>query len=123
MLPVHAEKETPRRRVIIPSAVRGALLCVVMLMPCLTSCHATTFRVGLGGNGLGQATMHQYYLFFGLIRLNEVDIQRVVGDYTSYDVEAGFAYRDGFLTTCADFFVSTLFLPLTVTRQAVTVKY
>lgn len=94
-----------------------------MLMPCLPSCHATTFRVGIGGNNIGQETMHQYYLFFGLIRLNEVNIQRVVGDYTSYDVEIGFAYRDGFFDTVSDFFVSTLFLPLTVTRQAVTVKY
>ena len=93
-------------------------------LPCLASCHATTIRVGMGANGIGQETMHQYYLFFGLIRLNEVDIQRVVGDYTSYDVEVGFAYRDGFWASIADFlFSSSFLLPLTVTRQAVTVKY
>lgn len=92
-------------------------------LPCLVSCHATTFRVGMGANGIGQQTMQQYYLFFGLVRLNEVDIQRVVGDLTSYDVEVGFSYRDGFWSSIGDFFISTLFLPLTVTRQAVTVKY
>ena len=75
--------------------------------------------------GVKAETMHQYYIFFGLIRLNEVDIQRVVGDYTSYDVDIGFAYRDGFWTwdSLGDFMISMLFLPLTVTRQAVTVKY
>ena len=67
--------------------------------------------------------MQQYYLFFGLIRLNEVDIQRVVGEYTSYDVEVGFSYRDGFWQSIGDAMVSMLFLPLTVTRQTVTVKY
>jgi hypothetical protein len=96
----------------------------MLALPGLMSCHATTFRVGMGANGIGQETVHQYYLFFGLIRLNEVDIQRVVGSYTGYDVEVGFAYRDGFWATMSDFFVSTAFLlPLTVTRQAVTVKY
>ena len=85
--------------------------------------NAHSFRVGMGGNEIGQETMHQYYLFFGLIRLNDVDIQRVVGDLTSYDVEMGFAYRDGFVATMSDFFISSLFLPLTVTRQAITVKY
>ncbi len=77
----------------------------------------------MGSNGIDQQTMQQYYLFFGLVRLNEVDIQRVVGDVTSYDVEIGFSYRDGFWASIGDFLVSTLFLPLTVTRQAVTVKY
>lgn len=81
------------------------------------------YRIGMGGNGIGQQTMHQYYLFFGLFQLNEVDVQRVVGDYMSYDVEVGFSYRDGFLATLGDVFVSVLLLPLTVTRQTVTVKY
>ena len=67
--------------------------------------------------------MQQYYLFFGLVRLNDADVQRVVGDYTSYDVEVGFCNRDGFWESMGDFMVSMLFLPLTVTRQTVTVKY
>jgi hypothetical protein len=101
----------------------AALLLVLLSCVPAAGCHAMTHRVGMGGNGIGQETMQQYYLFFGLMRLNEVDIQRVVGDYTSYDIEVGFAYRDGFWASMGDLFVSTLFLPLTVTRQAVTVKY
>ena len=108
------------------SKLRRTLLCLVLL--CLpatfASCHAMTYRVGMGSNNIGKYETHQYYLFFGLVRLNEVDIQRAVSDYHSYDVEVGFAYRDGFFASLGDFFISTLFfLPLTVTRQAVTVKY
>ena len=99
------------------------MLVLFLLFPFLSSCHPMTIRVGMGSNGIGQSTMQQYYLFFGLVQLNEVDIQRVVGEYTSYDVEFGFSYRDGFWATMGDLFVSTLLLPLTVTRQVVTVKY
>ena len=117
---------TTRKR-IAPRRTAGSaprlLLALFLLFPILSSCHPMTMRVGMGSNGIGQNTMQQYYLFFGLIQLNEVDIQRVVGDYTSYDVEFGFSYRDGFLVTMGDFFISTLLFPLTVTRQAVTVKY
>lgn len=103
--------------------VRVALMMLLLALPTMTSCHVTTLRVGMGNNGIKQESMHQYYLFFGLVRLNDIDIQRVVGDYTSYDVEAGFSYRDGFWESIGDFMVSMLFLPLTVTRQTVTVKY
>ena len=71
----------------------------------------------MGSNGIGQKTMNQYYLLFGLWRLNEVDIQRVVGDYTSYDVEV----EDALGTW--GFFESLLLLPLTVTVRTLTVKY
>ncbi|MCA8957850.1 MAG: hypothetical protein KDC87_17370 [Planctomycetes bacterium] len=105
--------------------VRGGVLVITLFLSAalMSSCHATTFRVGMGNNGIGQQTTHQYYLLFGLVRLNEVNIQRMVPDYTSYDVEVGFSYRDGFAATLGDFFVSLLFLPLTVTRQVVTVRW
>ena len=98
-------------------------MMLLLALPTLTSCHVTTVRYGMGSNGINQQSMQQYYLFFGLIRLNEVDIQRVVGNLNSYDVEIGFSYRDGFWESIGDFMVSALFFPLTVTRQTVTVKY
>lgn len=102
---------------------RGLLILLLLALPVTAGCHKTSLRVGIGGNGIGQETVQQYYLFFGLVRLNEVDTQRVIGDYTSYDVEVGFSNRDTFFETVGDLLVSLLFLPLTVTRQAVTVKY
>jgi hypothetical protein len=109
----------PRRQARI-----GVLLVLLLVSPALSGCHVTRFRVGTGGGGFHQETMHQYYLFFGLLQLNEVDIQRVVADVSGYDVEVGFSYRGGVWTldSFGDFLVSLLFLPLTVTRQAITVK-
>ena len=103
--------------------VPAVLVILLLSLPSLTSCHVTNVRVGMGSNGVRQESMQQYYLFFGLIRLNDIDIQRVVGEYTSYDVEVGFSRRDGLWESVGDFMVSMLFLPLTVTRQTVTVKY
>ena len=100
-----------------------ALVMLLLSLSSLTSCHVTNVRVGMGSNGVRQESMQQYYLFFGLLSLNDVDIQRVVGEYTSYDGEGGFCNRGGFWDSVSDFMVSMLFLPLTVTRQTVTVKY
>lgn len=77
--------------------------------------HVHQVRVGMGGNGLGTAEMHQYYLFFGLARLNEPNIQRVAATYTSYDITIGCTYWD--------WFWSTLLLPFTVSRQTVKIDY
>ena len=121
---MHRIEQTKSRR--RGRCARLALLLLLLCVPPgLTSCHVTTFSVGMGSNCVHQETMQQYYLFFGLIRLNEVDIQRVVGDLTSYDVEVGFSYHDGVWTwaSLGDFAVSLVLLPFTVTRQAVTVKY
>lgn len=118
-----AINQIPRRRG--RAARLGFLLLLLFVLPGLSSCHVSKFRVGMGSNGIQQETMQQYYLFFGLIPLNEVDIQRVVGDLNSYDVEVGFSYHDGVWTwaSLGDFMVSLVMLPFTVTRQAVTVKY
>ncbi len=103
--------------------LRVVATVVLVALTTLTGCHVTTHRVGMGSNQISEKSMQQYYLFFGLVRLNEVDIQQVVGDYTSYDIEVGFCNRGGFWQTAGDLAVSAAFLPLTVTRQTVTVKY
>ena len=119
-----ADPSAKRAHVAAKKTARALLLLAVLsLVPALGGCHTMSIRVGSGSNNIGQVTMHQYYMFFGLMRLNEVDIQRYVADYTTYDVEFGFSNRDGFFATLGDLFVSSLFLPLTVTRQTVTVKW
>ena len=93
-------------------------LVLAVLPSCTTNGMASNvhqLRIGMGGNDIGSEAMHQYYLFFGLIRLNEVDVQRVVSDYTSYDVITGSTY--------GDWFWSTLLLPLTISRQTVKVDW
>jgi len=91
-----------------------AILGVVLLA---ASCQLHTHRIGGGSTlppGVGEESERQAYLLFGLLRLNEVDVQRMAGDLTSYDIETGF--------TWVDFLLSPLLLPLTVTTRTVTVK-
>jgi hypothetical protein len=76
-------------------------------------CAAHHHRVGTGQNGVGQSSMRQYYLFFGLLRLNEVDTQRLSGNLTSYEIVTERSF--------SDFLVMPLLLPLTVTSRTVTV--
>jgi hypothetical protein len=53
-------------------------------------------------------------VLFGLITFNEVSVQRMADDLTSYTVETQF--------TLVDLLLAPLLLPLTVTSRTVTVK-
>jgi hypothetical protein len=95
---------------------------LVVVAPVFSSCttngmvsHVHQFRMGMGGNGVGTTEMRQYYLFFGLFRLNEPNVQRVAAAYTSYDITIGCTYWD--------WFWSTVLLPFTITRQTVKIDY
>ena len=95
---------------------------LVLWTPALPSCttngmfsHVQQVRVGMGGNDIGTEVLHQYYFFFGLIRMNDTNIQRVVADFTSYDITTGCTYWD--------WFWSTLLLPLTVSRHTIKIDY
>ncbi len=106
--------DTFRRLVLAGMLMLGA--------PALSSCttngmlsHVHQLGVGMGGNDIGTTELHQYYLFFGLMRLNHTNIQWVVANYTGYDITTGYTY--------GDWFWSTLLLPLTISRQTVKVDY
>ncbi len=87
----------------------AAVLCVLFSASCVTHTH----RVGVGGTGVGQASARQYYLFFGLARLNTVEEGRLAPDVTSYDVRTEFSF--------VDFLLTPFLLPLTMTSRTVTV--
>ena len=100
----------------------GMLVLLIAALSSLSSCttngmvsHVHQIRVGMGGNDLGTHEMHQYYIFFGLVRMNDTNIQRVVADVTGYEITVGCTYWD--------WFWSTLLFPLTVSRQTVKVDY
>ena len=95
--------------------VRRAPLLAVAALTLLASsaCQVHEHRIGGGGNGISRQSARQYYLFFGLVQLNEVNVQRIVPDLVSYDIRSEFALTDLLLTP--------LLLPLTVTTRTVTV--
>lgn len=104
--------------------LRRLVLAGMLLLaaPAISSCttngmlsHVHQVRVGMGGNDIGTTEVHQYYVFFGLARLNTPNIQRVAATYTGFDITIGCTYWD--------WFWSILLLPLTVSRQTVKIDY
>lgn len=89
-----------------------AVLLVALLVGAV-GCVAHQHRVGTGPAGVATETARQWYLFFGLMELNEVDSQRFTGDAVSYDIETKFGFVDLVFTV--------LLGPLTVTSRTVTI--
>lgn len=96
-------------------ALRRAL-CAALLLACLSlnGCLTHHIRVGMGGNGVSTTTRTQYYMFFGLLRLNSVDVQQQVAGINSYDVTTRFGW--------GDLALMPFFLPLTVTTRTITIE-
>ncbi len=86
------------------------LACLATLPSCLTHTH----RVGLGPTGVGESMQRQFYVFFGLIRVNEVDESRMADRLTSYEIET--------TTSLIDWLLLPILLPFTFTSRTVTVK-
>ena len=72
-----------------------------------------THRIGGGPTGLGQESARQYYGFFGLFQLNEVNVQRMAADLNGYEVRSE--------TSLWDLVLAPILFPLTVTTRTVTV--
>lgn len=93
------------------SRLRCVALAFCLLLP---SCMLHEHRVGTGAIGTGSTSQRQYYWFFGLARINEVDTQRYTEDVVSYDIETEMTFTDLLL--------STLLAPISITTRTVTVK-
>jgi hypothetical protein len=97
-----------------PSARRLAAAALLTAAACLGGCMSHTHVVGLGPTGTGETSARQYYFLFGIIRLNEVDAQRMAPELTSYSVHTRVAF--------VDLLLAPLLLPLTATSRTVTVR-
>lgn len=94
---------------------RCARLVVPALLACLlASCVCHEHRIGLGPSGTGSASKRQFYLLFGLVRANEVDVQRLATDLTSYSIETEYSL--------VDLLLQPFLLPFTITSRTVTVN-
>lgn len=94
---------------------RAALVLVLfaLLVPMLAGCVVHRHRLGNGPAGAGEQTLRQYYIFFGWLRLNDVDTQRVTADLSSYAIETEFSL--------VDILLAPILLPLTMTSRTITV--
>jgi Bor protein len=80
----------------------------------LPSCMYHEHRFGVGPSGTGSESARQIYLFFGLVRFNEVDEQRMAGGLQGYSVETEYSF--------VDLLLAPFLLPLTMTSRTVTVN-
>ena len=90
------------------------LYALVLVSFLCTGCHVHSHRVGGGATGIGEESARQYYILFGLLQLNEVNVQRMAGDLSSYDVRT----ESGLV----DFLISAVLFPVTMTTRTVTVE-
>lgn len=94
---------------------RGAAALLLSLTLFLPGCLVHEHQVGHGSSNIDQATMRQYYLFFGLVRLNEVNVQRELADKTSYVIDSGFRFWD--------FVLAPFLAPFTITTRTVRARW
>jgi hypothetical protein len=84
----------------LDSKLTVALLSLVIF---LSSCNATMHTVGTGGKGnckdVGQydAKKKQWYLFWGLLPLNNVDSKELAGGAQNYTVRTTTSFGDGLI--------------------------
>jgi hypothetical protein len=97
------------------AAGRLAALALLLALPLPSGCFAHTHRIGGGANDLGEESVRQWYLFFGLKTLNEVDTQRFLGGVPSYEIVTAWGFWDAVL--------APLLAPLTITTRTVTVRW
>lgn len=103
------------RRVHTPSLTTArSRLLALLLLALTTSCVSHRHSIGLGSTGTGEENSRQYYLFFGLINVNEINAQRMADGLTSYQIETRYGFWDLML--------QPLLLPLTMTTRTITVR-
>ncbi len=94
---------------------RRSRLLATSFLALLCGCMGHTHVVGVGPTGLGSDTMRQYYLFFGLMPLNEVNVQRATGDLVGYEIHTEYGLMD--------ILFSPLLILVTGTSRTVTVNW
>jgi hypothetical protein len=92
---------------------RGLTATLILALWC-SACQVHTHRVGGGPTGIGEESARQYYWMFGLLQLNEVNVQRMAADLGSYEIRSEITFWD--------FLLTPLLLPFTITTRTVTVK-
>jgi hypothetical protein len=90
--------------------VGSAALALLLAAGCVAHRH----RIGGGPTDLGETSARQFYVLFGLVRWNDVDVRRLNQDLVSYEVETRFGWTDALL--------APLLLPFTATSRTVVVR-
>jgi len=94
---------------------RIRLMTLALGLLCLApSCYVNTYRIGSGPTGVGEESERQFYIFFGALQLNDVDVQRMAADLSSYEITTKRSFTDYLLFPILGWF--------TITSRTVTVR-
>ena len=89
-----------------PGGLRRLVFAVCLL--CLApACYVNTHRIGTGPTGIGEESARQYYIFFGLLQLNDVNVQRMAGDLSGYEITTKRSLTDYLLFPLLGWFTIT----------------
>ncbi|MBL9079275.1 MAG: hypothetical protein JNL08_17370 [Planctomycetes bacterium] len=98
-----------------PTSLRaGRLAALTLVAVAASACASHQHSIGLGATGTGVQTARQYYVLFGLAKVNEVDPQRMAEGLTSYTIETRFGF--------VDLLLMPFLLPLSATSRTVVVR-
>lgn len=84
-------------------------------MALLTSCFTLTHAVGNGGKGVVSESAKQWYVLWGLVPINTVDVKSMTGGASDYTVVTQMTFVDGLISAVLNF-ASVHTRTVTVTR-------
>ncbi len=88
---------------------------ITMILACfLWSCMIHRHTVHSGALGNTEVRKGQWYLFYGLLPLNNVDTRKMAKPHTSYEITTEITFTD--------ILVSAILSPLTIMRTSVIVR-
>jgi hypothetical protein len=69
-------------------------LILILSILFLIGCYANVHKIGSGASGNSVQTAKQWYAIAGLIKINEVDTNAMVGSATNYEIKTEFTIVD-----------------------------
>lgn len=94
--------------------MKKTMLLLVILALLAVSCSKHVHKVGSGATGAGVEQARQWYVLWGLVALNNVDTNQMVGNAQNYTVETQNAPLDIIINIFTQY--------VSVTSRTVTVK-
>ena len=90
-------------------------IMISMWLLLLTACSTHTHVVGNGPSTGITESKRQYYVLFGLVKLNSVDTNAMIGDATDFQIESKYGFVDYLIAGLAGAIVPAGFHARTVT--------
>ena len=92
--------------------ISATLLIIAMLF--VIGCSAHVHKVGKGAQGYNVTEARQWYIVWGLVPINDVDTNAMVGEATDYEITTSY--------TPVDFIIGIVAGSVTISSRTVSVR-